>query len=196
MKNFITAVVVFVSCANAFSQEAPLSPPRVVVGGNVMGAEASFGTVLPEANSFRDFLRRLNAAVETRDMVALQALYQTNGSSAQQLNDELGRWRPMFEEDAKHRVSIQINRCIFRDFSRSNKLWKKLAERLTTHKATHLLELMASTGFWMLPLVEVESRMLIVPSDKSQDMSLRWEDDQDRGAQDTNRASSAAGARR
>lgn len=182
--SIIPAFVVFLACVNAFPQEAPLSPPRVVVGDNLMSAEASVGNVLPEANPFRDFLQRLKAALETRDMVAVQALYQTNGSSAQELKDELGRWQPMLEEDAGHRVSIQERGCVFRDFRKSSKVWKNFAERVTTHKATHLVRLNTTKGSWLLPLVDLEGTLFIVPANKSKDTGLRREDVQQDGAAD------------
>jgi hypothetical protein len=201
---FVPGLVLFAVCANAFSQAAPSSVPSVAVGGKVVSAEAVFENSLPDVNPFRDFRDRLKAAIETRDLIALQALYQTNGVSTEQLNDELSRWEPMLQSDAMSRVSIQAEGCFFRDFSRSNKMWKKLAERLTTHEGTHLVQLPTTAGTWILPLVEVEGRLLILPSDKSKDIRLRREDAQPDGPangsqpirSETNSTSAAAGSGR
>jgi hypothetical protein len=179
----VPSLVLFTVCGNAFSQETSFSGPGENVGGKIVSAEGAFENFLPKENPFSDFRARLRAAVGTRDMAAIKALYQTNGVSAEQLNEELSRWRPMLEGDAASRVSIQNHGCIFRDFSKSSSIWKHLAERLTTHKATHLVQLLTTKDYWMLPLVEVESRLLIVPSDKSKDMGLKLEDIQpDRAA--------------
>ncbi|MCX6930692.1 MAG: hypothetical protein NT154_46935, partial [Verrucomicrobia bacterium] len=200
----VPAFLALLASSSTFSQQAPLSRPRVEVGGSPSNQQTASGTLLPKANPIKDFSDRLNAAIQTQNVAALQALYQTNGLSAQQLNDELSRWQPMLEGDAKSRVSIQNQFTVFRDFSRSNKMWKHLAERLTTHKTTHLVQLKTTAGTWMLPLIEVEGRLLIVPSDKSKDTGLRLEDVQPDGAgnesqpvpSNTNSTPGAAGSRR
>lgn len=198
MQNLIVAGLVFFTVwVNGFSQESSLSVPRVTGGGEEVNVERF-------RNLCDDFMGRLKAAIDTREMNALQGLYQTNGVSVDQLRDELSRWRPVLQGDAKSRVAIQTHGTIFRDFSLSNPVWKHLAERLTTHKSTHLVELMTSRDYWMLPLVEIEGRLFMVPSDKGRDMGLRWEDVQpDRAVNEsqpvpsnTNSTSEAAGSRR
>lgn len=177
MQNLILpALVLFSICVNAFSQEAPLGLPGVTVEHQAVSAETVTAGVLPEVNPFADFVDRLKGAIETRDAGMLEALYQTNGVSAAQLTEELNRWEPMLRADANSRVSIQTFRCVFRDLSRANKKWKKLAERLTSQPATHIIELPTSAGYWKLPLVEVKGRLFIVPSDKSRNMATRMED--------------------
>jgi hypothetical protein len=200
----VPALVLLTFCASAFSQETPFSVPRVDTAGKTASAEGAFLNPLPDPNPFREFRARLGSAVEARDMTALQALYQTNGVTPEQLDKELSRWRPMLEPDDKSRVSIQSHGTIFRDFKLSNPMWKRLAARLTSHTSTHLVELSTSKGYWMLPLVEVEGRLFLVPSDKSTDMGLRREDVQpDRAPNETqpvpsntNSTSDAAGSRR
>jgi hypothetical protein len=200
----VPAFLALLASSSAFSQQTLLSRARVEVGDNPTNQQTASGTLLPGADPFTDFSDRLNAAIQTQNVAALRALYQTNGVSAEQLNDELSRWQPMLEGDANSRVSIRIQGTVFRDFSRSHKMWKNLAERLTTHKATHLVNLRTTAGYWMLPLVEVEGRLLIVPSDKSRDMGLRLKDVQPDGAanesqpvpSNTNSTPGAAGSRR
>jgi hypothetical protein len=197
MQNLIVpGLVLFAVCADGFSQETILSVPRVTSGSGVANAERSCGPC-------EEFMNRLKAAIAGGDMVAIQALYQTNGATVEQLRNELSRWAPMFEEDVKSRLTVQTQGTIFRDFSLSNPMWKRIAERLATHKATHLVELMTSRGYWMLPLVELEGRLHIVPSDKSRDMGIRREDVQPGQAAnesqpvapDTNSTSGAASSR-
>src|SRR5690348_8782189 len=130
MQNLIVPGLVFFAVwANGFSQEADLS--RVSSGGEVANAERS-------CRPCGEFMDRLKAAIAAGDMVAIQALYQTNGATVEQLRDELSRWAPMLEADAKSRLTVQTQGTIFRDFNLSNPMWKRLAERLATHQATHL----------------------------------------------------------
>lgn len=49
------------------------------------------------------FSRCLQEAIERKDFVAIQALYQTNGLSAKELSLELARWQTWFGEDPKPR---------------------------------------------------------------------------------------------
>jgi hypothetical protein len=181
MKNLIfPGLVLFTLCANAFSQEAPEGVPRLTVAPQAGSAEGVVGNILPEGIPYKEFLDHLKAAIETRDTNALQNLYQTNGVSSEQLRDELNRWRPMLEPDDKSRLSIEGRWTMFRDFSRCSPTWKNFAERVSSHKSTHLVQLMTSRGsargYWMLPLVMVEGRLFLVPCDKSRDMGLRRED--------------------
>jgi hypothetical protein len=196
-------LILFTICPNAFSQEAPAAVPRVTVDRQAGSAQGAVGNILPEGIPYKDFVDRLEAAFETRDTNALQNLYQTNGVSSEELNEELNRWEPMLRSNAASGVTIRFRGCIFRDFNRSNKMWKKLAERLTTHPATHLVEVPTSAGLWMLPLVQAEGRFLMVPSDKSKVMAVRREDAEDSAPNvsepirsETNRTSSAAGSPR
>jgi hypothetical protein len=199
MQNLIFPGLVFLTvCAKAFSQEVPSPVPHLVVDRQAVSAEGALVNPLPDVNAFRDFEVRLKAAIEARDRSGLESLYQTNGVSAEQLKEEFNRWEPRLRLP---KVSIRAPGCIFRDLDRANKMWKKLAERLTPHRATHIVQLPTNAGYWMLPLVEVDGRLLIVPSDKSRDMALRWEDAQPDGATngsprihpETNSTPSAAG---
>jgi len=176
MRGLIPVLVLLAAWANGFSQETALSVPRVEADGNAGRAEGTFDIGLPRVSLYSDLSDRLKAAVLTSDLSAIQALYQTNGVSPEQLNEELRRWRPLLEGDAQHRVCILDHGCVFRDFSHSNKMWKKLANRLTSQKATHLVQLPTTAGYWNLPLVDVQDRFLILPSDQSKDMGFRPED--------------------
>jgi hypothetical protein len=196
MQNILVpGLALFVGLANGFSQEVSPSVPRVTIDGEVVSAERS-------CRSCRDLMDRLKAAIDASDASALQALYQTNGASIELMSEELSRWRPMLEGEVKSRLTVETRGTIFRDFSLCNPMWKHVAERLSSHRSTHLVELMTSRGYWMLPLVEAEGRLFLVPSDKSRDMGLRWEDVQpDRAANvsqpvppNTNSTSEAAGS--
>lgn len=156
------------------AQEPAWAPPA----GDESRQEGD-GGILP-SSAFIEFRNSLKAAIEQRDWTALKGLYQTNDVTVDQLAEELGRWRPLLEGDP--RSAIQTQGTIFRDFSLSHQSWRNLAERLTTHKATHLVQLRTSTGYWMLPLIAIDGRLFIVVSDKSRDMGLRREDGEPNGA--------------
>jgi len=116
MRGLIPVLVLLAAWANGFSQETALSVPRVEADGNAGRAEGTFDIGLPRVSLYADLSDRLKAAVLTSDLSAIQALYQTNGVSPEQLNEELRRWRPLLEGDAQHRVCILDHGCVFRDF--------------------------------------------------------------------------------
>src|SRR5258708_7550037 len=121
MKGFILATsLLFLTLAAALSgaPEPALAPPAMHENRRGPGEG-----ILP-SSTFAEFLNSLKGALERRDLTALQGLYQTNGVSAQQLNEELARWGPMLEADAKSRVSVQTQGTVFRDFKLSNRMWK------------------------------------------------------------------------
>jgi len=170
MKNLVIATIIaFTAHSPAFSQQTQVPPQRIEIGGESPSSKASPGTsFLPDENPFSEFTNELNAALQAHNVVALQALYQTNSVSAEEMERELARWRPILEGKAKPGVAVQERGTIFRDLSKSNVMWRGVVERATTHKATHLVELYCNKyGYWLnLPLVEVEGRLCIVPSDK------------------------------
>jgi len=97
--------------ANGCSQEAPESAPRATVGSEEVNVERF-------QNLGRDFMKRLKTAIDGREMNAVQGLYETNGVSVEQLRNELNRWRPVLEGDAKSKEAIErtalssgISRC-------------------------------------------------------------------------------------
>lgn len=144
-----------------------------LVGGataDTNSVAAGVAPLAPVPNPFADFENHLKAAIEKQDLAAIQSLYWTNGLSAEELNAEFARWRLALDEDAENRASIRM--LIFRDFTKSNKMWEELAGKLTTHRATHLAQFWCRTRrleTWAyLPLVAVGDRMLIVPSDHNQ----------------------------
>jgi len=115
---------------------------------------------------FGDFRSHLEAAIESRDLVAIQAVYQTNGVAAEELNLELSRWRQMLGEDANVRMTLY-----YKELStlppQAHKFWEEQAHHLTKHEVTHLVFVQRGTGVrLMLPLVVVGDRLLIVPSNK------------------------------
>jgi hypothetical protein len=160
-------------------------------------------TESPGNNPVVVFGHSLKEAFERADVVAIQALYQTNGLSANELNLELARWRTWFAEDPKPRYLGMMLRTL----SIANKWWGDRVRALTTHEATHLAGVTCRseevTGMIEFPLVEVEGRLLLAVSDK-RTLPLGWpcvqQDGPANGSQpirsDTNRTSSAAGSRR
>ncbi|MCX6927638.1 MAG: hypothetical protein NT154_31180 [Verrucomicrobia bacterium] len=158
MNHFVLAALpLCLVLASAFSQTNRLPDPAV-------------------DSPYRVFLGSLKAATEGRDFVALRALYQTNGISAEELDVELAHWRSLLDEKGKDWLPIEERGCIFRELSKANKMWSEMAEQSTTHKATYLVEVFSrtpyATGHWLfLPLVKVDGRFLIVPSDKKKLLS-------------------------
>ena len=102
--------------------------------------------------------------------------------AAGELKVELARWQQIFADDAPTRVALW-----FKELStlppQARELWTMQARQLTEREVTHLVSVSRASEnklqqVLVLPLVAVEDRLLIVPSDK------------------TNRESSAAGSRR
>ena len=160
-------------------------------------------TESPGNNPVVVFEHSLKEAFERADVVAIQALYQTNGLSANELNLELARWRTWFAEDPKPRYLGMMLRTL----SIANKWWEDRVRALTTHEATHLAGVTCRseevTGTIEFPLIEVEGRLLLVVSDK-RTSPLGWPRVQQDGPADggqpssseTNRTSGAAGRHR
>jgi hypothetical protein len=120
----------------------------------------------PRSNLFIDFSNRLKAGIEARNLIVIQALYQTNGVTAKELELEFDRWRRVLSNDSNANVSVY-----FKDLStlpaKARQIWSERAHRLTRHGATHLGFVQSGPEIrLMLPLVAVEDRLLIVPSDK------------------------------
>lgn len=131
-----------------------------------MTEQKTAASLLPPSDLYSDFSSRLEAVIESRDLVAIQALYQTNGVGVEEFKIELGRWRQIFGEGAKPRVSMY-----FKELStlppQAHELWEEQARRLTKHEVTHLAFVRSGTRVvLMFPLVVVKDRLLIVPSEK------------------------------
>ncbi|HEV2437368.1 MAG TPA: hypothetical protein VG077_15360 [Verrucomicrobiae bacterium] len=119
-------------------------------------------------NAMTDFARRVKVAVERRDLTGIWDLYQTNAAATDDLKRELNRWQPVLALAAGSRISVY-----FKELGTlpptARQVWGDYARRLTTHKVTHLAFLLnGAQAVLVLPLVEVDGRLLIVPSDKQQ----------------------------
>ena len=143
--------------APSLAQTQPLFPDLLDVGGGVI-----------RSNLFQEFHNRLQTAVEARDLVAIQRLYQTNGVAKETLKFELGRWKQLLDENTKVTPGLW-----FKELStlppKARQCWTEYAHGLTDREVTHLCFLTFSPRNVVrlgLPLVMVDGRLLIVPSEK------------------------------
>jgi hypothetical protein len=115
---------------------------------------------------FREFRTRVEAAIQSRNLDNVVALYQTNGIAAQEIKLELVRWRPILAQQDDKVVAF-----FFKELSTlpptARQVWGEQARRLTTHRVTHLVLLHYGDGVRLtLPLVSVNDRLLIVSADQ------------------------------
>jgi hypothetical protein len=142
-------------------------------------ARTSANQLLPEfddqsTNSFwqkvfNEFRPRLEAAIESQDLAAIQSLYLTNGATAGEMEAELAHWRKLIGEKADDRVSLW-----FKELNtlppEARESWTDYARHLTTRETTHLVFMSFSSlpssvraGF---PLLRVGDQLWIVLSDQ------------------------------
>ncbi len=177
---------------SSFAQTPVLSPDSLGDGSGAIGS-----------NFFQDFRSRLQTAVERRDFLAIQRLYQTNGVAEETLKVELGRWKQLLDK-----YTNVISGMFFKELAtlpspEAYRHWTECAHSLTDREVSHLCGVTFSPGNvvqLVLPLVAADGRLLIVPSDK-EDVAYRIEQGgAANGSQpnrsETNRTSSSAGSRR
>src|SRR5262245_55688062 len=139
------------------AQTQPVLPDSLGVGGGAM-----------RWNLFRAFESRLQAAVKDRDFAAIRRLYQTNGVAEGTLNFELGRWKQLLDENANVTLVMWFKELATLPPT-ARQHWTQYAHLLTNREATHLCFLVFSHENVVrlgLPLVVVDDRFLIVPSEK------------------------------
>ena len=117
-------------------------------------------------NAFTDFVTRVKAALERRDLARIGELYQTNAVTLDDMKCELARWQPVVGRADGSKASLY-----FKELGKlppaARQVWGGFAGRLTSHQVTHLGFLNNGGGVkLMLPLIEVDGRLWIVPSDK------------------------------
>ena len=173
----------------SLAQTPTLFQDSLDVGGGVI-----------RSNLFREFVSRLQAAVEGRDFVAIQRLYQTNGIAEETLKFELGRWKQLLDENTKVTPGLWFKELATLP-PKARQCWTEYAHGLTDREVTHLCFLILGSVVQLgLPLIVVDGRFVIVPSEK-RNMTPRIEQDGPaNGSQpirsETNRTSSAVGTRR
>src|ERR1043166_817665 len=149
---------------------------------------------------YGEFSSRLEAAVEHRDLAAIQALYQTNGVAAQELKLEMARWPDLLAGDAKGREGLY-----FKELStlppQAREAHTERARRLTKHEVTHLVLVRLPAGYQLtLPLVLVGDKLQVVPSERRNTASSIEPNGAANGSQpirsETNQTPPAAGSRR
>jgi len=169
--------------------------------------EPSSGSVRPkdaklrdqkEIALYEDFRDRWEAAIASRELVSVAALYQTNGVSAIELKAELARWRQVVDEGAKPMPPYL--KILSELPPESHAFWTAQAHHLTRHEITAVAMIRFQGGFQTtLPLVLVGDRLLIVPSDKISNKGMEQGGPAD-GSQPmrsgTNQTPGAAGSRR
>ena len=118
-------------------------------------------------NAFTDFESRVKAVIERRDLAGAGELYQTNTVTAADMKRELARWQPLFAPGAGSNVAMYFKELGTLPSPAARRVWGDYARRLTTHRVTHLVALSNGTAARLVfPLVEVDGRLWIVPSDK------------------------------
>lgn len=159
MKYFrVSAILLWLAFASGASRAAePPSPPSRLGGG----------TGVAVSNLLADFASRLNAAIESRNLVAIQALYQTNGVSVEELTIERDRWHRLFAENTGARLN-----SYFKELDKlppqARVLWTTRAHQMTTRQVSHLAAIYAVNQVRVLlelPLAVCDDRLWIVPSD-------------------------------
>jgi hypothetical protein len=146
--------------------ELQLFPSFPLYGDRPATGQDTVIPLAPRSNLFSDFGSRLEEGIENRNLIAIQALYQTKAVTAKELELELARWRRVLSNDSNAKVLVQ-----FKELStlppKARQIWSEQAHRLTRHGATHLAFVTSGAEVRLiLPLVAVENRLLIVPSDK------------------------------
>jgi hypothetical protein len=150
------------AAVDSWAGEPQILPDYLKSGSSATTREATPG---PRQRLMVDFQKRLEAAIESRDLVVIQALYQTNGIAAEDLKVDMARWPSLLRGEAKAGVAL-----FFKDLStlppQAREIHTERARRLTKHEVTHLVFVRLPAGCQLtLPLVLVEGRLLIVPSD-------------------------------
>ena len=105
-----------------------------------------------------DFQTRLKSAIESRGLAVIQALYQTNGITAEDLKVEMARWPSLLRGEAKAGVAL-----FFKELStlppQAREIHTERARRLTKHEVTHLVLVRLPAGYQLTPpLVLVEGQ--------------------------------------
>lgn len=132
-------------------------------------AEIEPGPVVPFAPRsvvFDDFRVRLETAVSRRDPVAIQALYRIKGAVTQDLKLEIVRWQQRLPDLGEVRVSLMLKELDSLP-AKARESWTKIANQLTQGEVTHLVgvSIMPGGSFQIFPLVMIEGKLWIVPSD-------------------------------
>jgi hypothetical protein len=164
----ILRLLVF-ACASSWGDEFALLYDPLTDTTSAVSKETAVetaGPLAPRSKVFSDFRARLQEAVSSGDVVAIQSLYQTNGVAAESLKIELTQWDSMLRNTANPRVGLY-----FKELSRlppkAREVWTKIAEGLTKREVTHLVGVSVTPGTVqrILPLILIEDSLWIVPSD-------------------------------
>ena len=189
----LLALLFVITALPASAIEAPLVPQK----------GASFGIESKSDPRLWVFWGRLEAAVESRQLTAIAALYETNHVTDVELKSELARWRQIVAKGIKPKFPY------FKVLSdlppESNAFWTATAHRLTRHEVSCFVTARYEIGgqnIWKqmtLPLVFVGDSLQIVPSEKVADQGREPggpADGNHPSSSETNRTSVAAGSRR
>jgi hypothetical protein len=156
-------LLIALAAADSCAGEPQILPDYLKSGNN-----ATMREVPPEPfqRLIVDFQKRLEAAIESRDLDVIQALYQTNGIAAEDLKVEMARWPSLLDGEAKAGVAL-----FFKELSalppRARVIHTERAHSLTKYEVTHLVFVRLPAGYTLtFPLVLVGDRLLIVPSEE------------------------------
>jgi hypothetical protein len=186
-------LLIALAAADSCAGEPQILPDYLKSGSSATTREAT-----PEARQrpMIDFQKRLEAAIESRDLVVIQALYQTNGIAAEDLKVEMARWPSLLDGEAKAGVAL-----FFKELStlppRARVIHTERAHSLTKYEVTHLVFVRLPAGYTLtFPLVLVGDWLLIVPSEKRLGKGIGGTSGSQPFRSGTNQTPLAAGSRR
>jgi hypothetical protein len=122
----------------------------------------------PAMELFKDFADRLEAAVGTKDVSAVIALYQTNGVPAVGLAGEVAKWQRILAGDARGKMFWYGKELATLPSEQARRFWSEYVQRLTEREVTHVVAIRFGGGAqFLLPLVSAQGKLWIVPSEKN-----------------------------
>jgi len=120
----------------------------------------------PSLTLFNDFQSRLQAAINAHSTAAFMPLYQTNIATAQGLKYELARWKQIIG-NGTNILGLAYKELSTLPSEEARKTWTAEAHHFTDREVTHLALVRLGSGVqFMLPLIVVENKLLIAPSEK------------------------------
>jgi hypothetical protein len=115
-----------------------------------------------------DFGDRLEAALKTRKLSEIMALYRTNAGPDADLTAEQVQWRPLLLQNPDGNIAMFGKELATLPSKEARSYWSNYAQRLTKRPVTHILMVGFEGGRRVvLPLVLHKDRLWIVPFDES-----------------------------
>ena len=170
MKNFLSpaCLLLFALVSACSLADEPKFDPEFGMIGAHADAQENPVTLARRSNPFRDFRLKIDAAIASRDINSIMALYQTNGVAAEALRVEVARWRQTLPQNAGQHFVVFGKELRTLPSAEAREFWSEHAHRLTHRPVTHLAMVHGTGVQLIVPLVLSGERLLIVPSDAAQ----------------------------